>query len=211
MKTDDLISLMAQDAPVRVRLGRIVSLALIGAAIVAFASLLATIGLRSDLGLAVETVRVLFKVAITLAFALGAGSLLLRIGQPGVPVRGRVRLLLLSVGVLALGVGLELLVLPMSAWRPALMGHYALFCLVYIPAFAALPLVMLLAALRHAAPADPGLAGAAAGLAAGTIAAAVYALHCVDDSPLFLATWYSLAILMVAAVGYLVGRRLLRW
>ena len=54
-------------------------------------------------------------------------------------------------------------------------------------------------------------AGAVAGLAAGGIAAAIYAWHCPDDSPLFLATWYSLAIAIVVAAGFLLGRRLLRW
>lgn len=51
----------------------------------------------------------------------------------------------------------------------------------------------------------------AAGLAAGAIAAAIYAWHCPDDSPLFLATWYMIAIAGVTVGGALLGRRLLRW
>ena len=43
------------------------------------------------------------------------------------------------------------------------------------------------------------------------LAAAIYAWHCPDDSPLFVATWYTIAISMVTAVGFLLGRRLLRW
>jgi hypothetical protein len=50
-----------------------------------------------------------------------------------------------------------------------------------------------------------------AGLAAGGIAATFYATNCADDSPLFVATWFSLATLIVAASGYLMGRRLLAW
>jgi hypothetical protein len=51
----------------------------------------------------------------------------------------------------------------------------------------------------------------AAGLAAGAIAAAIYAWHCPDDSPLFLATWYTITIAGVTVGGALLGRRLLRW
>ena len=52
---------------------------------------------------------------------------------------------------------------------------------------------------------------AAAGLLAGGLAATLYATHCTDDSPLFVAAWYSLAIAGVAALGALIGARWLRW
>ncbi|HZC95311.1 MAG TPA: NrsF family protein, partial [Bradyrhizobium sp.] len=73
------------------------------------------------------------------------------------------------------------------------------------------PLICLLAALRRGAPSNPGLAGAMAGLAAGGIAATFYAANCNDDSPLFVATWYPIAVLAVTLAGYFIGRRLLRW
>ena len=47
--------------------------------------------------------------------------------------------------------------------------------------------------------------------APGGLATAVYAFHCTEDSPLFYAVWYVLAILAVTAVGALVGARALRW
>ncbi|MGA8293552.1 MAG: NrsF family protein, partial [Rhodoplanes sp.] len=53
--------------------------------------------------------------------------------------------------------------------------------------------------------------GASAGLVAAALAATVYAAHCTDDSPLFVATWYSLAIALVVAVGAVLGPRVLRW
>ena len=90
-------------------------------------------------------------------------------------------------------------------------GSNAAFCLKSIPFLAAAPLVAALLALRQGAPENPGLAGAAAGLFAGAIGAAFYATHCPDDSPLFVAAWYSLAIGLVAMAGALAGRRLLRW
>jgi hypothetical protein len=38
-----------------------------------------------------------------------------------------------------------------------------------------------------------------------------YAMHCIEDSPLFYITWYGLAIGGVAAVSTLIGARVLRW
>jgi hypothetical protein len=39
----------------------------------------------------------------------------------------------------------------------------------------------------------------------------LYAAHCSDDSPLFVATWYTLATALVAAIGALAGARFLRF
>ena len=50
-----------------------------------------------------------------------------------------------------------------------------------------------------------------AGAAAAGIAATLYAANCPDDSPLFVASWYPLATMIVVAVGAFAGERLLRW
>ena len=55
------------------------------------------------------------------------------------------------------------------------------------------------------------LAGAAAGLLSGTGGALIYTLHCTEMAAPFLAIWYLLGILIPAAVGALLGPRLLRW
>ena len=65
--------------------------------------------------------------------------------------------------------------------------------------------------MRQGAPTRPALAGALAGLLAGGIAATFYAAHCTDDSPFFVATWYTLAIAVLAGIGALAGGRVLRW
>jgi hypothetical protein len=72
-------------------------------------------------------------------------------------------------------------------------------------------LASLLIALRHGAPANPGLTGAVAALASVGIAATLYASNCPDDSPLFVVTWYPLATAIVTAAGYFLGKRVLRW
>jgi hypothetical protein len=55
------------------------------------------------------------------------------------------------------------------------------------------------------------LAGAIAGMLSAGFAATLYASHCTDDSPLFVATWYTLATALVTAVGALVGSKVLKY
>ena len=64
-------------------------------------------------------------------------------------------------------------------------------------------------ALRRGAPSRPTVAGAFAGLLSAGLAATLYAAHCTDDSPMFVATWYSLAAVIVAAIGAFAGSRVL--
>jgi hypothetical protein len=73
------------------------------------------------------------------------------------------------------------------------------------------PLAAILLALRKGAPEQPLFCGAAAGLFAGALGAALYATHCWDDSPLFVAIWYPLGIAVSVLIGALAGSRLLRW
>jgi len=86
-----------------------------------------------------------------------------------------------------------------------------MICLPMVPILSLAPLGAALLILRRGAPASPVLAGAAAGLLAAFSGASLYAFHCFDDSPLFVATWYTLAALPVVAIGALAGHRLLRW
>ena len=58
---------------------------------------------------------------------------------------------------------------------------------------------------------DLRFTGAVLGLFAGAMAALVYTLHCPELSPAFLVVWYSLGMLIPAAVGAALGERLLRW
>jgi hypothetical protein len=69
----------------------------------------------------------------------------------------------------------------------------------------------MLIALRAGAPRSTALAGTVAGLIAGGLGATLYATHCTDDSPLFVALWYPIGIALVALAGRIAGERLLRW
>ncbi|HBF30711.1 NrsF family protein [Rhizobium sp.] len=211
MKTDDLISLLAQDAPVRFSLGQRLALALAVGVVVSGALLLSTVGLRVNLLSALETVRVPFKMSVTLLLAITASRLVFRIGKPGLNAWPLALCLLFPLALLAFAIAAELVMVPESLWSVRLMGAHAAFCVFFIPVLSLVPLAGFLKALQSGAPENPGLAGASAGLAASGIAAALYAWHCPDDSPLFLATWYGLAICLVTVVGYMTGRKVLRW
>ena len=78
-----------------------------------------------------------------------------------------------------------------------MMGRSNGQCLVFISLMSLPLLAATLAALRRGASTRPVLSGALAGLLSGGAAAAVYALRCTEDSPLFYGLWYVLAILGV--------------
>lgn len=211
MKTDDLITALAQDAPVRWPLGQAVAAAMAGGAVVAGAIFFAGIGVRPDAMQAAMTIRYLFKFVVTLALAVTATGLILHLARPGVPLGAWRWALLAAPVLLAISVALEMMAMPMSSWGTRWIGTNAPWCLTLIPLMALGPLALMLLALRQGAPRRPGLAGAVAGLVASGIAATFYAAHCPDDSPLFVATWYTLATGIVVLIGTLAGRHWLRW
>jgi len=55
------------------------------------------------------------------------------------------------------------------------------------------------------------MAGAVVGLLAGATGALFYAIHCPDDSPLFVAVWYTPPVTANAALGAIIGNHVLRW
>lgn len=97
---------------------------------------------------------------------------------------------------------------PMMA---RLVGHNSMLCVSAIPVLSLPLLAAALFGLRHGAPSRPALAGAIAGLVSAGLAATLYAAHCTDDSPLFVATWYTIAALVVAGLGAGIGARVLRY
>lgn len=212
MRTDDLIAALAADAPRREPgLDWSLALAAVLGALSAAALLLATIGVRPDVGAALGTLRFPAKFLPTLALVAASLFVLRDLARPTPTPRRRLAALVWPLVILGIGVALEFLVLPADRWLPVAVGRNSLLCLTVIPALSALPLVFAFAVLRRAAPERPTLAGAVAGLLSAGIGASFYATHCPDDSPLFLAVWYVAAIAIVTTVGALAGRRLLAW
>ena len=212
MKTDDLIRAMISDfAPSGPSIEARFALAFLPGVLLAFALFAITLGPRPDLMLVAGDLRFLFKFVVTLLLALCSTLLVWRLVRPGAPVRLQITVLAVVPLVLAAGVLMELLVLPAPSWGTRLIGSNGLVCLISIPLFALPMLIAEILALRQGAPTRPVVAGVVAGLFAGSVAAAIYAAHCPDDSPLFVALWYSLGIAIVAVAGGLAGRPALRW
>ncbi len=211
MTTEDLIRALAADRYAGKKPRRALLLALVPA--MAFVAILffARIGFRDDIDDALHTVRFLFKFVVILPLAVVTTGVMFRSTDP-IPAYGWwMKLLPLPLLLLGAGVIAELLTIPRSDWMVRLIGSNAVNCMTLIPLLASGPLAIFIAALKRGAPANPGLSGAMAGLAASGIAAIFYATNCFDDSPLFVVTWYPLAIGAVVLAGYAVGRRVLRW
>lgn len=211
MNTEQLVLLLAEDdtpsPPIAPRL-----LAGSGLAMLASAALvLSVLGIRPDLALAMSDPLTLMKWLLPLAVALPALRAALRLSRPQtrrvpeqlvVGVVAAVALCWLTLAVIA--------ALPAGLW-PAMRGYTAPTCLTMISLMSILPLSLGLMVLRAGATPAPMRCGAMLGMATGGFGAALYALHCNEDAPLFFLTWYGLAILISTAAGALAGSRLLRW
>src|ERR1700682_4756819 len=212
MDTDRLIHTLAADNDSHARpVGAVLATALLIALPVSAAMLLATLGVRPDVMTAMHNPFFDLKFVVTLALALPAIAISLHLSRPEASLRGWAWWLLLPVAVLALGISGEVMLPQRLPMMTRLIGSNSRVCLTAIPAFSLPLLAAALFSLRHGAPARPALAGALAGLLSAGLAATLYAAQCTDDSPLFVATWYTIATAMVAAIGALAGSRLLRF
>ena len=211
MDTDRLIRTLAADAAPRRAVGVWLTAALLLAFAAAALLLLSTIGLRADIRAAMRTPLFDLKFVATLALAIPALAISLHLSRPEATLHGRGFWLLAPLVILALGAAAELAMPDRPPMAVRWMGRNALLCLSIIPLLALPILAAALLALRQGAPSRPALAGAMAGLLSAGLAATLYAAHCVDDSPLFVATWYTLATALVAAIGALAGARLLKY
>jgi hypothetical protein len=152
---------------------------------------------------------IVFSVLAGAALAAGAFWATLKLSYP----EGRLGLwwLFLALGILLFGLGLEMSDTPSSSWMVRLWGDSPGACFLCVTALSLPILAAALVALRDGAPTHPRLCGAMAGLLAGGIAAALYTLHCPENSLLFVASWHVPAVLTVTFFGALAADRWLRW
>jgi len=212
MRTDDLIRVLASDQPVPTRstAGWMMLCVPIGFAVSAVLFSVA-LGPRPDIATAATTTRFVLKVVEMLLLAGATAVLALRLARPAASTSGAALVVLCAASLPVLAAALELLLVPSAQWSARLVGSNSRICLTAIPLLSLPLLAAVLYVLRQGAPTAPGLAGAIAGVLAGAAAATLYALHCTDDSPLFVVTWYSLAIAGVTLLGWALGRYALRW
>jgi hypothetical protein len=212
VRTSEFIAALAADpVPEPIHMGRRFAAALALGLVGALALYALLVGPRPDFAEAVGTVRFDLKFVDSLALALPSLLLLVRLARPDAKPGALALWLMAPVILLAIAAAVELLVTPSDEWMTRLVGQNMRYCTTMIPMMAAPILAALIVAMRAGAPQHPGWTGALAGAASAGLAAFLYASHCPDDSPLFVATWYPLATLFCAAAGALAGRRFLAW
>ncbi|WP_158624631.1 DUF1109 domain-containing protein [Caulobacter sp. 602-1] len=169
------------------------------------------LGYRPDMVGAALTAMFWIKFAYALALAGLALWTVDRLARPGVSAMSRSFWLLAPVAVLTILAIWQLADAPATDRRHMLMGVSAAACPWRIVGFALPPLAGLLWAVRGLAPTHLAHAGAIAGIAAGGLGAAAYALNCQEATGPFVAAWYSLGVLAVGGLGATLGARVLRW
>jgi hypothetical protein len=212
MRTSDLIDILARDvrpAPAGAVARKLLA-ALIAGGLITFA--LVALGLRCQpLLAAAQQPWFWMKAAYTGLLTIAGAVIVRRLSVPGSRLGAApFAAALVILAMFALGLGQILSAGPdgrVALW----LGHTWKVCSPLILLLAVPIYACLIAAIRKLAPTRPALTGAAAGFAAGALAATLYGLHCPEQAAAFVATWYTLGIGAATALGALAGRRLLRW
>jgi hypothetical protein len=213
MNTDDLIKSLSQDvAPVRRgAVGRRIGAGILAGALVTIVLVVAGLGVRPDLGLAMRGYSFWMKWIYTAALGVGALVMVARLARPDAVRLRWLWVIAVPVVLLAVIGGTEMAHVPPGDWLAMWLGQSWKVCPWIVLVLSAPIFVGLLWSFRRLAPTRLRAAGAAAGLASGAWAATLYCLHCPEVSAIFVLTWYTLGIALAAAAGAVLGPRLLRW
>lgn len=213
MKTDELIETLSTNLPPvhGGELRSVIVTALAGGALAALCLMLVVLGVPAGALGGRQFWLKLLALAFTLGLVGASANLLVRLARPGDPGRKP----LLPIGLLFLALLLASLVALVLAdpasWHAMVFGPQWAACLICIPLFAVAPFAALVWALRRGAPTGLARTGAIAGLLAGALGAAVFALHHPGGSIPFVLLWYGGPIVLCALAGSVLGPRLLRW
>jgi hypothetical protein len=213
MNTEQLIDMLSTnvESVKRGQVRKTLTFALVVGGLAAFCLMLATIGLRPDIGNGVHIGFIALKLLFALSLIVLGALALVRSMHPGRDERRALAFIfvpfvaIIFAGVLGLALG------GSAAWGRMVVGSEWAACLVCIPFFAVIPFAALIWAVRKAAPTNLKRAGAIVGLVAGALGSAVYAFHCPDDSVPFIAVWYGVPIALYVFIGARLGPWLLRW
>ena len=212
MDTDQLIRTLAADGSHRARpVGFVLALTLLAAMPISLAIFMMGLGVRPDVMTAMHNPFFDLKFVVTLALTASAMVVCLHLSRPEASLKGWWWLLLIPAGILAAGIASEMMLPQRLPIMTRLIGSNSRICMTAIPLMSLPILAAALIGLRRGATARPAIAGAIAGLASAGLAATLYASHCTDDSPLFVATWYPIATAVVVALGALAGAKVLRF
>jgi hypothetical protein len=213
VKTEDLVSLLSTGVePVDPkRIAWRYGLAVGGGSVAALA--LMVTALRLNPALSQELSEPMFWVREAFCGSLGMLGLvgIARLARPG-----------RSLGLIPVGIALPVVVMwalaavvlitaPSPSRTHLIFGQTARVCPFLIAMIATPPFFALIWAIRGLAPTRLRLTGGIAGLAAGSIGALAYSLHCPELAAPFIGIWYLLGIMLCATLGVWAGPRLLRW
>ena len=212
MRTDDLIAQLSDRLePVsRSTVMRTLSLAVMLGLAGSTMLMLSLLGLRHDIGIAMTSLGMWTKLIYTFTIAACGLWLVERLGRPGANMTRPAQILVLPMLAITLLAVAQLLE-PGANMQKLVLGHSSRVCAVLVTLTSLPTLVATFWALRRMAPTHLTLAGSGAGLFAGAAGAFVYSFHCTEGSAPFIGIWYSLGILLTAAIGGFLGRNLLRW
>lgn len=213
MDTDRLIAILARGAgPVRPGAsGRRFAMALALGGVAATALMIAMLGVRSDLAEALRDPMFWVKLGLPALILASALAACVRAGRPGARTAGAAATLLLPVGAIWLLALLALASAPPGTRTALILGGSWSGCVASVFVLAIPTFIAAFWAMKGLAPTRPALAGAFAGLLAGSAGALVYTLHCPEMAAPFIASWYLIGIALPAVLGALAGPLLLRW
>ncbi len=213
MKTDDLITMLAtgnvavEGPPATQRYATAIGWGALGAGLL----MLLLLQIRHDLAQAIMLPMFWVKIGFVASLAAAGLFAALRLSRPG----AKIDWVPLALGLPVLGIwGVAAFALieaePLErsklffgeTWKTCPL----LIALLSVPVFAAVMRTM-----KNLAPTRLRLAGFAAGLLSGAVAAVVYCLHCPEMGAPFIGFWYLLGTLIPAGVGALLGDKVLRW
>lgn len=213
MKTDDLISLLATSAgavephAVERRYAKAILVGAIGALLV----MLSMISVRRDLADAAMLPMFWLKIGFVASLVAASLFAVLRLSRPGARIDWVPRLIAAPLLLMWVIAACVLIQADPSERADLFYGSTSAYCPFLIALFSVPAFVSVTWAMKGLAPTRPHLAGFAAGLFSGAIAALVYCLHCPEIEAPFIGFWYVLGMLLPAGVGAVLGRALLRW
>ena len=216
MTTDELITLLARAPKPRHdsrAAARHFRRTLLTAALLPLAAVLVLVVLQRQT-LAPHGAVLWLKLAFAGASAAAAGALLWAEGHPGMRAGRAWRRLAWPCGALWLLAGAFLLRAEPQQWAsllaPAFDGGVR-HCAAGVLLLALPALLWAIVALRGLAPTKPAVAGAAAGVFAGSVGALAFALVCTEVRLPVVALGYPVGIVLAAVAGAAAGGRVLRW
>jgi hypothetical protein len=213
LKTDDLVTMLATGS-VAVQpnaAARRYLIALVWGTLGSAVLMAALLGVRPDLEIAVRLPMFWVKIAFVVVLALTSCVGALRLARPGSRLAWLPRMLAAPVVAMWMLAAFVLTTANSAERGELFFGSTSASC-PFLIAMLSLPVfVAIVWAMHGLAPTRLRLAGAAAGLASGSLGALVYALHCPELAAPFLGFWYLLGVLIPAGVGALLGPLLLRW